>query len=223
MKKHNSYQLFTGEWNASRIIESLSELSKLKRLGIMGPISIEHYEYDNSNPWAIKYYRLASALSAYGRSIYFSNSRWMFCDLISSKRSNEKLSEIRDILMNLVSSSKAIALSETINSANQNDNIRGLSEIAFIIFKLYLYYKILNNPFDGIFELSTESFHSLQFVEELSSNSTAIIQDRLIQLLVLIMGDDFDTPISEQELIDKYNYPTISDEQLQTLISDYDC
>lgn len=46
--------------------------------------------------------------------------------------------------------------------------------------------------------------------------------DKIKRILVLMMGDDFDKEISEVELIEKYGYPEVTDEELYNMRIEYE-
>lgn len=216
MKEENNSlkEKYSRIWNADEVLDYIEYLADLR---ITGRVRI--YDIKDDAYRSIIKERLYSALSAYGRY-------WCIGGIgLMGKMSEDKQNELFRIINNhshIEGSDEMLAHireyqklfdgydSETIDQ----DSICRVDRFFSYILYLYVSIKRLINPFNNIIECSKEVFEVYNLISRTVLSAQKESADRLKRMLILMMGDDFDNQIDEVELIEKYGYPQITDEEL---------
>ena len=88
------------------------------------------------------------------------------------------------------------------------------------LLNLYREYLHMGDTFAGVIECSKKRYGILKYVQDISLAHNEIVKSQLQRLLVLLLGDDYKIPVTEIELIENYDYPIISNDQLWQLEKD---
>lgn len=76
--------------------------------------------------------------------------------------------------------------------------------------KYYVILKQTPDPYQGLIECSYEYYMVLRMVRDIHDKNVGLIR----RLLVLLLGDDFDEPVTEDILLKNYDYPWVTDREL---------
>ena len=72
----------------------------------------------------------------------------------------------------------------------------------------------LENTFSGVLEARTGAYIGINALQDLYHPMLQACNDKVDELIVLLLGDSFKKSFEERELIEKCNYPTATDEEL---------
>lgn len=72
----------------------------------------------------------------------------------------------------------------------------------------------LENTFSGVVEARTGAYIGINALQDLYHPILQACNDKVDELIVLLLGDSFKKSVEERELIENYNYPTATDEEL---------
>lgn len=72
----------------------------------------------------------------------------------------------------------------------------------------------LENTFSGVVEARTGAYIGINALQDLYHPILQACNDKVDELIVLLLGDSFKKSFEERELIEKCNYPTATDEEL---------
>ncbi len=206
---------FQGVWDAPRIIDTLCTLGIYSNPYAKPFISYSVYKIIRQ--------RLESVFKSYGKSI---RSGYMGAYSIMSKsQSKENLEEIKNLLNSLSPSCEQYSILEMIGTdIDRADGyeVGPLEKATLFIALLNLYreYLHMGDTFAGVIECSKKRYGILKYVQDISLAHNEIVKSQLQRLLVLLLGDDYKIPVTEIELIENYDYPIISNDQLWQLEKD---
>ena len=195
-----------GVWDANRILQEY--LHFVDKRGRVKKIDIS----DNS-PYGIKLRRFAAAMKAYGKNVEDFD---VFEGIVSNSCSPEKLDEFRQLLKPLLDNDY---LKEEINDARF---IRGSRDIHYLFEALLKYRKCLyevENVWSGLMECPMSVSMVYYATQGLYTKHIKGVSDTIDQMLVLLMGDDFDRTFTEEELL-PFGYPDVTDDELENMILD---
>ena len=86
------------------------------------------------------------------------------------------------------------------------------------LFGVLLRYRIaveeLENTFSGVQEARTGAYIGINALQDLYHPMLRVCNDKVDELIVLLLGDSFKKSFEERELIETFNYPTATDEEL---------
>ena len=72
----------------------------------------------------------------------------------------------------------------------------------------------LENTFSGVQEARTGAYIGINALQDLYHPMLRVCNDKVDELIVLLLGDSFKKSFEERELIETFNYPTATDEEL---------
>ena len=84
--------------------------------------------------------------------------------------------------------------------------------VSFFIFARFVFAII--NTFSGVLEARTGAYIGINALQDLYHPMLQACNDKVDELIVLLLGDSFKKSFEERELIEKCNYPTATDEEL---------
>lgn len=197
-------------WDAERLIDALTDVSIVEG----GQLCI-HTIDDNSNPQWIKIQRIYSVMLAYdkyasdsiGSKIYITPSY-----LMSATLSPYKKMQIETLLNDMAPCDEALEIAK-------NQSFKHLFAALLV---LYVSLKTASNPFSGVLECSHEVHKQLHTVQTLIDINLVPLEEKIKKLLALLMGDDYDNPISVKDLINQFDYPNISDDTIRQMEIDWE-
>lgn len=186
---------FQGVWDATRIIDSICELANIDN----GYVQLCNASEGSVK---IKLQRLKSALKAYNRNLVFDHFR----QLMGDSWSQEKKKEMKEILYKLSSKSRVDAFFEVVDKKDEF--------LYYYLFettlKSYLVVNKIANPYRGVIECSLDYNLMLSMVQDFNKRNILLMR----RLLVLLLGDNYDVPVTEVHLLEEYNYPAVTDSDL---------
>lgn len=193
-------------WDANRVLqEYLHFADKSGR--------IKNIDKSDNSPYGIKLRRFTAVMKAYGRNIEDFDA---FEGIVSDSCSLDKLEEFRQLLKPLLDNDY---YKEQIYDARF---IRGNCDIHYLFEALLKYRKCLyevENVWSGLMECPMSVSMVYYATKGLYTKHIKGVSDTIDQMLVLLMGDDFDRTFTEEELL-PFGYPDITDEELENLIFD---
>lgn len=195
-----------GVWDANRILQEYLRFSDIRG-------RIKKIDLSDNSPYGIELRRFAAAMKAYGRDM---EELIELEDMISMSCSSEKLDQFRKLLKQLLDNKY---LKDQVDDAKF---IRYDRDIYFLFEALFNYRKSLyevETVWSGLIECSFSVSMIYQATKGLYAKHIKGVSDIIDQMLVLLMGDDFDKSFSEEDLL-PYGYPDVTDEELEDLIID---
>lgn len=205
---------FSRVWNADLVLDYIECLANIQFHGHVQIECIKDNDYHN-----LLKERLDSVLRAYGRC-WIPRGRGLI-----GKMSEDKQKE----LFYLISDNKNVEASDKMISRifdaqkffdfSEEENLNydsGYSVECFFSYLLFLYVSLrrLTDPSSNLIECNKEVYESYNFISGSILSPQKELIDRIKRILVLMMGDDFDKEISELELIEKFGYPQMTDDEL---------
>lgn len=207
MEKNNSTGKFDGIWNIRRFIKELSNQTRLAN----GIIAFKIEEHDTSHPDYIKMLRLESVMRAYGHEVFLS---WCKPSMILMGLPSFNISaEKRKILDSLICEIGNEKISEI-----QEEN---LPYIFMMLFKYYVALNELSGFGKNIIAGNSGICYVLDIADSINNNRIYPIKEKILDILVLLMGDEFDKIFTEEELINGFDYPTVTDAELLKMTMEY--
>ena len=195
-----------GIWNVNRVLQEFLHFADKRG-------RVKKIDMSDDSPYGIKQRRFAAVMKAYGKDVENSN---VFEGIISKSCSPDKLEEFRKLLKPLLDNDYH---KELINDARF---IRGSSDIHYLFEALYKYRKSLyevENIWSGLIECPMSVSMIYYATKDLYTKHIKGVSDKIDQMLVLLMGDDYDKSFTEDELL-PFGYPDVTDEELKDLILD---
>lgn len=214
----NSYSNeFNKDWDASMIIDYIVELAQI---GNHCQISLNQLNIQDDTPYNIKMRRLLSVLDFYKKGIFYEfNNQAIFDGLLSEERDSDKINEIRNLIRKLSSCKESEVIISLIEKAD--DFYEDLSFYFNELISHYIKLMKLKDIFRGVLECSNRRYCALESIKKIYDNNFEETLKDMKALIILLMGDDYDERVSERELIEKCNYPNITDRQLMKLEIDW--
>ena len=194
-----------GIWNADRLLQNLlrftDDRGKIRSLNL-----------SDDSPYGIEVRRFAAAMKAYGKDecLYHGIEH-----VISETCSEEKINELCQLLSQNLPDKYSTAFVKP-------DNLKGLEERQDLFEALFRYRKSLyqvENIWSGMRECSHAVALAYKVTTILNRTQLKTISDIIDRMLVLLMGDDYDSSFSEEKLL-PFGYPNVTDEELEDIILD---
>ena len=197
---------FNGVWNANRMLQEYLHFSDKSG-------RIKKIDMTDDSPYGIKLRRFAAAMKAYGRDM---EDLIELEEMISMSCSSEKLDQFRKLLKQLLDNEYFK------NQVDDAKFIRDDRDIYYLFEALFNYRKSLyevENVWSGMIECSFSVSMVYQATKGLYAKHIKEVSDIIDQMLVMLMGDDFDRSFTEEDLL-PYGYPEVTDEELENKILD---
>ena len=102
------------------------------------------------------------------------------------------------------------------------DQLKGICERRDLFKIMFRYRKSLyrlENIWSGMMECSSTIALAIKVTENLNQTQIKVISNVIDTMLVLLMGDDYDQPFTEEELL-HFGYPDVTDEELEDMLLD---
>lgn len=199
--KDIDFSQFQGIWDAKRIIETCNYF--------VADFIITNNDRKEKKSDYFKYKRLESALTAFGCDVKY---ELQSCSLFTEKALGELKKVISCCLNNSMDVFDNMRLETFVNKEVLSDYHRNK-----VFFQLLDFYRRINNPTNvwrnSIGWNTTIEITKMIYEKELDNPNT-ILKDIMA---ILLLGDNYDKVYSEEELIKKYDYPTITDKELQCI------
>ena len=186
--------LFTGVWDAKRLLHELLEITE----SVKG-WKIELYKTDSERtPYKIRCERVISAINAFnGRKEIGTDWGYILFEmLIPEGYSEMKMSELTSMIMDFLPKYET----RIEDAFNQDREYTSRMQLFSFLFR----YRF------AIYKLATHWDNVLENINE-----------TLDKLLLLLLGDGFDKTFTEKELLEDYDYPNVTDEELHEMELEY--
>lgn len=213
-EKESLDEKYSRIWNADAVLDYVEYLADIKITGHVRINDIKEVGY-----LSIMKKRLDSVLMAYGR--YWCRGGIGLMGKMSEDKQNELFHLINnhtyvegsDKMISHIREAQKLFHGYDIKLIDQDSIYRVNSFFSYILY-LYVSIKRLINPFNNMIECSKEVYEVYNLISNALLSAQKESADRLKKMLILMMGDDFDNQIGEVELIERYGYPQITDEEL---------
>ena len=209
---------FTGIWDARRLLYELLRITQSVRSW-----KIELYKTDSERtPYKIRCERVVSVMNAFkGRKEIDADWGYIpFEILIPEGYSEMKMSELTSMIVDLLPEHIKEIYNETFvkNSLAETSErlflFMFLLEYRFETYKLYTYWnKVSETCIGGLI--------AIHITNKLYDEKIEGINETLDNLLLLLLGDDFNKTFTEKELLEDYDYPNVTDGELHEMELEY--
>lgn len=207
------YSKFNEIWDAKKLIENICYYK-----AVFGNNNREPFFYDddelNENERPSKRIirkRIKAVLSAYDKLVMDLDSSLSY--IVSEDCDEKKLLEVENIFKEEFPE-ELLPHYNILNIIQEQYN-RGT------IFKLLLDYRVsllkMKNHWNGVLECNEAGCIAIMSTKNMFRNSFNDLDKKLEHILILLLGDDFERTFTETELIQQYDYPAISDKELQEM------
>ena len=207
--------LFTGIWDAKRLLHELLRITQsVKRW------KIELYKTDSEQtPYKINCKRVISAINAF-KSHKEIGVDWGYIPfemLIPEGYSEMKMSELTSMIVDFLPK-----YSERIEIAfNQDREYTSRMQLFSFLFRYrFAIYKLATH-WDNVLETDIAGGIAIDITRKLHNEKIESVNETLDKLLLLLLGDDFDKTFIEKELLEDFDYPNVTDEELHEMDLDY--
>jgi len=169
--------------------------------------------------------RLYAAMRAYGKKpewfyrsnnplSYYNDNRDKCLHLLSETRSKEKMMKFRDLVKRNLRHDQGF--NNRVQSVDSQNFMSHKMEVSFVFSKLMEYRKKLF-AIEDIWSSMLECSRSIGAIFEMTTNLTHELlcpMSKIIdEMILLLMGDDYDKTFTEEELF-QYGFPNVTDEEL---------
>lgn len=211
-------------WNAERILYAyiydsdedgyLPDVEKMKK-----------------SSYKIGHQRFYAALRAYGKMpeyfyksenarLWTSNNNDTCRGLLSSTRSNVKMSEFRELAKKYLRRTPRYDF--IVQAVDSPDFLKSDVEVSIVFCKLMEYRKKLyaiQDIWSGMMECSRSVGTVYEVTEDLTREFIGPLSQVLDRMLVLLMGDDYDKVFMVEDLT-QFGYPDVTDKEFNRMISE---
>ena len=198
---------FTGIWDASRLLHELLRITQ----SVKG-WKIELCKTDSEQtPYKIRCKRVISAINAFkGRKEIGADWSYIpFVILIPENYSEMKMSELTSLIVDF--SPKYETRIEI--AFNQDREYTRMQLFSFLFRYRFAIYKLATH-WDGVLETDIAGGIAIDITRKLYDEKIESVNETLDKLLLHLLGDDFDKTFAEKELLEDYDYPNVTDEEL---------
>lgn len=192
------HKRYNDSWDKQRLIDACVEMSDNN--GYLLKITKDSCESDQ-----IKRSRIESVLKVYNISYDSLTTYNGYGNLVSATISDEAISELNSILGKYIfPSRRPIQLTDHWVRKDIFDNL----------FMYRAKINIVNKCWEDVIEASRGGSVVYQFVNREMTVHFQKVFDKVEHVLILLMGNYYETPIPVNELIEKYGYPKTTDDEL---------
>lgn len=202
--------LFTEVWDSERLLRELLEVTDFVK-------GSRIYLNLNRTSSQIRCKRIISVISAFKGSISsmeIKNNSILLRNLISENCSDERIEKLISLIVEVNPEMDKEKIEEFFNS--QRDFF-----CRILIFSILFRYKReilkLSTCWNNVGATNRVEDIAIDITKKLYKEKMKDINDTLDKLLLLLLGDDFDKTITERELLEKYDYPNVTDEELRDI------
>ena len=200
---------FTGVWDARRLLYELLLIAKSVK-----DEKIELYATESTDDtYKIRCKRIISVINAFRgcKIIQSSSDPILLSVLVTEDYSESKISE----MVSLIEGISPIIYKKCIGNAFSKDNIYSSREQLFSLLFEYRFetYKLFTR-WKGVYGKNIGGVMAIDITQRLYNEKIESINDKLDRFLLSLLGDEFDKILTEIELIDNYDYPDVTEEEL---------
>ncbi len=193
--------------------------------------SLPDVENMKKSSYKIGHQRFYAALRAYGKMpeyfyksenarLWPSNSNDICRGLLSSTRSNVKMSEFRELVKKYLK--RTPRYDYIVQAVDSPDFLKSDAEVSIVFSKLMEYRKKLyaiQDIWSGMMECSRSVGTVYEVTEDLTREYVGPLCQVLDRMLVLLMGDDYDKSFMVEDLV-QFGYPDVTDKEFNRMISE---
>lgn len=194
-----------GIWNAERLLQKLLRFSDDRG-------EFRSLNLSDDSPYGIEVRRFVATMKAYGKEECLYHG---FEYVISETCSEDKMNELCQLLSQNLRDKYS-------KSSIKPDHLKGIRERRDLFKILFRYRKSLyrvENIWSGMMECSSTIALAIKVTENLNQTQIKVISNGIDKMLVLLIGDDYDRSFSEEKL-QCFDYPNVTDEELEDMILD---
>lgn len=202
--------LFTGVWDSERLLRELLEVTDFVK-------GSRIYINLNRTSSQIRCKRIISVISAFKgniSSMEIKNNSILLRNLISENCSDERVSELIPLIFEILPEMKEEYREYFFNLLREFVTRIHIFSILFRYrqetFKLSTYW-------NNVGRTNRVEDMAIAMTKKLYKEKMKGINDTLDELLLLLLGDVFDKTITERELLEKYDYPNVTDAELHEI------
>ena len=207
--------LFTGVWDAKRLLHELLEITE----SVKG-WKIELYKTDSERtPYKIRCERVISAINAFnGRKEIGTDWGYILFEmLIPEGYSEMKMSELTSMIMDFLPKYET----RIEDAFNQDREYTSRMQLFSFLFRYrFAIYKLATH-WDNVLETDIAGGIAIDITRKLYNEKIENINETLDKLLLLLLGDGFDKTFTEKKLLEDYDYPNVTDEELHEMELEY--
>lgn len=202
---------FTGMWDARRLLHELLRITQ----SVKG-WKIELCKTDSGQtPYKVRQERVLSVMNAFkGSKVIDTDRDYIPLDiLIPEDYSEMKMSELASLIVDsLPKYEKRIGI-----AFNQDREYTSRMQLFYLLFRYRLETYKLSACWDNVLETNIVGAIAIGMTKKLYNEKIESINETLDKLLLLLLGNEFDKTITERELLEKYDYPNVTDEGLREM------
>ena len=206
---------FAGIWDARRLLYELLRITQSARSW-----KIELYETDSEQtPYKVRYERVISVINAFvGHKVIDADWGYIpFEILIPENYSEMKMSELASLIVDFLPRYET----RIENAFNQNREYTSRMQLFSFLFRYrFAIYKLATH-WDNVLETDIAGGIAIDITRKLYNEKIESVNETLDKLLLLLLGDDFDKTFTEKELLEDFDYPNVTDEELHEMDLDY--
>ena len=207
--------LFTGVWDAKRLLHELLEITE----SVKG-WKIELYKTDSERtPYKIRCERVISAINAFnGRKEIGTDWGYILFEmLIPEGYSEMKMSELTSMIMDFLPKYET----RIEDAFNQDREYTSRMQLFSFLFRYRLETYKLSTYWNNVSETDIVGAIAIDMTKKLYNEKMESINETLDKLLLLLLGDSFDKTFTERKLLEEYDYPNVTDEELHEMELEY--
>ena len=207
--------LFTGVWDAKRLLHELLEITE----SVKG-WKIELYKTDSERtPYKIRCERVISAINAFnGRKEIGTDWGYILFEmLIPEGYSEMKMSELTSMIMDFLPKYET----RIEDAFNQDREYTSRMQLFSLLFRYRLETYKLSTYWNNVSETDIVGAIAIDMTKKLYNEKMESINETLDKLLLLLLGDSFDKTFTERKLLEEYDYPNVTDEELHEMELEY--
>ena len=206
---------FTGIWDARRLLYELLRITQSARSW-----KIELYKTDSEQtPYKVRYERVLSIINAFvGSKVIDTDRDYIPLDiLIPEDYSEMKISELTSLIVDFLPKYET----RIGNAFNQDREYTSRMQLFSLLFRYRLETYKLSTYWNNVSEIDFAGGIAIDLTRKLYNEKIENINEALDKLLILLLGDNFDKTFTERELLEDYDYPNVTDEELHEMDLDY--
>lgn len=215
--KNIDFSQFQNTWHVEKIIDSICQYKAM--FGRPPRYDVPTYnDKKEERPLSrIMRERILSVLQAYDKFVHSDFNSFSLGFLVSENFAKDKKEEVETILKEVLPKN----ILEDYNIAEMLDNYNKRAALLSCLLDYKIFLTRLNLYWSNYLECDDATYIAMLTTEKLYSKNLNQINTRLNRIIVLLLGDDYENTYSEEELIKKYNYPPITDKELQNMDIDW--
>lgn len=222
MNKNNTinqdYSRFQELWDGKKLIENICCYKAM-----LPDNDREYFYFDDDEPndderpsKRITRQRIKAVLSAYGQLVMDLSSSLSY--IVSEDVDEEKVAELEALLKEEFT--QELLPYYDIQEIIQEQYKQGG------IFKMLMEYRVsllkMKNHWAGVMECNDAGCVAITVTKNMFHHSFKDMDEKLVRMMVLLLGDDYDRTFTEMELIQNYGYPTVTDKEMQAMDIDWE-